>query len=95
MGTNFDYTARQSSGLSTQRSDKSYLLARFSQYNINVELLLATINSDLHCISGTVVIHDLTKVLLVLNIFTVNGHNQIAAQHDRHVAQIRALTASA
>ena len=54
----------------------------------------AAIDREPHRIARAVIVHHLAEVLLVLNILTIDRHNQVATQHDWHVAQIGALGAA-
>ena len=48
----------------------------------------------MHSIAGTVPVHDVRHILLVLNVFAVNGNDEVAAQHDLRITQVGALGAA-
>src|SRR5437879_12097941 len=71
----------------------SGLAAGLAQNHRNVEPAAAPIESDLHGVAAAASVHHVLQILLVLDLLAVNGHDQIAANHDLHVAQIRSLAA--
>src|SRR5438105_5546630 len=73
----------------------SGLAAGLAQNHRNVEPAAAAIESDLHGVAAAMTVHHVLQILLVLDLLAVNGHDQIAANHDLHVAQIRSLAAAA
>src|ERR1700732_5236366 len=73
----------------------SHLFACFGERDGYVHLSLAAINGHLHRVSRAVIIHRLRQVLLVLNFFAVDRHDQVASQHDGSVAEICAFGAAA
>src|SRR5207248_11458342 len=73
----------------------SGLAAGLAQNHRNLEPAAAAIESDLHGVAATASVHHVLQILLVLDLLAVNGHDQVAANHDLHVAQIRGLAAAA
>src|SRR5713226_851158 len=73
----------------------SHLFACFGERDVYVHLSLAAIDGHLHGVSGAVVIHGLRQILLVLNFFAVDSHDQVASQHDGSVAEVCAFGAAA
>src|SRR6266567_3337024 len=69
----------------------SALLPRFSQRYAHVHFPFVSVNGYFHLISGAVVVHHLRKVLLVLHLLIVDGHNQVPTQHDGSVPEIGPL----
>src|SRR6266446_5410870 len=69
----------------------SHLLPRLPQRNLHIHFLLTPIDGDSHAVAGTMVVHHLRQVLLVLNLLAIDSHNQVSSQHDGDVAQVRAL----
>src|SRR5260370_10613375 len=73
----------------------SHLFACFGERDVYVHLSLAAIDGHLRGVSRAVIIHRLRKILLVLNFFAVDSHDQVASQHDGSVAEIGAFGAAA
>src|SRR5271157_764874 len=69
-------------------------LARLAQNDLDVHLALAAIDGHGHGIAGAMLVHDVGKVLLVADRVTVDGNDEVAADHDGRRSQIRALTAT-
>src|SRR5438105_15879099 len=80
-----------SSSLQTVMLD---LLSGLAQRHIHLHLLLAPVDGEFHSIAGAVGVHHLCQILLVLNVFSVNCHDLVAAQHDGSIAKVRALIAT-
>src|SRR5882762_223457 len=73
----------------------SHLFACFGERDVYLHLSLAAIDGHLHGVSRAVIIHRLRQILLVLNFFAVDGHDQVASQHDGSVAEICAFGTAA
>ena len=58
------------------------LLARLSKLDGDIHLLLAAVDSDLHRVARTVVIHHLRKIILALDLLAVDGNDEIASERD-------------
>ena len=76
-------------------SRQLHLLSGLAQRHLDVHFLFSAIDRNLHRVAGAMRIHDLGKILLVLHVFAVDRDDQVAAQHDRDVAQVRAFVATA
>src|SRR5207253_10236408 len=72
----------------------SGLAAGLAQNHRNVEPAAAAIESDLHGVAAAASVHKVLQILLVLALLSVNGHDQIGANHQLQVAQIRILAAA-
>lgn len=68
-----------------------YLLPGFAQADVHIHLLLAAVDRDSHRIAGAMVVHDLRQILLVLDSLAVNSDDQVAPNHNRNIAEIRAF----
>src|SRR6185369_704407 len=68
-----------------------HLLARLAQGYADVHFALSAIDGEPDRVAGPVIVHDLAEILLVLNVLAVNRHDQVAAHHDRDVADVGAL----
>src|SRR5260370_12483774 len=73
----------------------SRLCVPLTQSYISFHLAFTAVEGYVYVIGGAVAVHDVRHILLVLNIFAVNGNNKISTQHDLHVAQVGALGAAA
>src|SRR5581483_8796110 len=71
------------------------LLPRLSQRDVHIQLSFSPDNCDFHRVSGAVVVHDLSEVLLIFDLLVVNGHDDVTAEHDRRVAEVSPLRAGA
>src|SRR3974390_1237699 len=76
-------------------SHRSHLLPRLAQRHIDVDLLLVAVDGDLDCVSGAMVVHHLRQVLLILDLLIIDGHDQVAAEHDGSIAEISPLSSGA
>src|SRR2546430_5891254 len=73
------------------QEERSNLLARFAQGQIQIDAALAAIDGDPYGVPGAMIIHDLVELLLVLNILAIDRNNEVTADHDLLVPQIGAL----
>ena len=70
------------------------MLFGFAECDFHLELLLPAENGYMDSVSGAMLVHHLGEVLLVFDFFAIDGDDEIAAHHDRHVAEIGALVAA-
>src|SRR5271170_812928 len=73
----------------------SHLVSGFAQHYGYLQLLLASEDSYFHAIAGAVLVHDPGEILLALYFVSVNGDDQIAADHDGNVPVGGAFVAAA
>src|SRR5580698_5079828 len=73
----------------------SYLFSRFSQRHIHILFFLVAVDRDPYRVAGTMIVHHLRQSLLVLDLFAIDGNDQISAEHDRDISQIGAFGAAA
>ena len=67
---------------------------RVAQRQADYELFTATIDGEGDNVAWLVLFHDSADVGGIDDLFAVDGYDQIAAHHDRHVAQIGLLIAA-
>ncbi len=70
------------------------LFLGFAQRYLDFHLFLAAEDGYVDHVAGAVFVHDLSEVLLVFDFVAVDGDNEIAADHDGHVAEIGTLVAA-
>src|SRR5207253_3757922 len=71
-----------------------HLLPGLAQCNVQFHLLLAAIDGDAHGVASSMVVHDLSQILLVGDFFVINRDDQVSAEHDRDIREVRTLTSS-
>src|SRR5215470_2886508 len=71
------------------------LLPGLAQRDGEFHLLLAAVDGHFYSVAGTMGVHDLREVLLVLDVLPVDGDDEVAAQHDRDVAEVSAFVPAA
>src|SRR5579862_2114266 len=71
------------------------LIPSLPERHRDLQLLLRAEDRHLHRVPGTMAIHHLGQGLLAIDFFSVDGDNQVSANHDRSVAEVGAIGAAA
>src|ERR1700758_5340083 len=71
------------------------LFSCLAQGHGHIELLFSTVHGDFHRVAGAVRVHDLGQVLLVFDVCSVDGDNEVASQHDGDVPKVGVFVAAA
>src|SRR5258708_2745915 len=76
-------------------SDLSVGSARLAKDELQRHLLASAQNRNADRVPSLVAVHDRADVLRVGSLLAVDGHNQVAADHDRRIAEVRLLVSTA
>src|SRR5207245_8768425 len=72
-----------------------HLVSGFAQHYRHLQLFLASEDGYLYSVPGAVFVHDLGEDLLAFDFFSIDGDDQISADHDGSVAEVGAFGAAA